>query len=175
LLLAITWINYRKKREVFASQAIPNENSIQTTEDALQYGDSIHLIEIEDITGAKILSENNKGKIRVFQFFQPEMEHHKDALVYADIIAKQYNGENFIFIAVGEGRLDWLLRRGFQLKHFRTVADEDFLLHKLFKINYSGGATIIIDDFGVVRFISKGLVPNDIFRQLIIKLAQSSS
>lgn len=168
VVLIFSWLDYKNKRaDLFRAQTTRGRVEL-AKEQALEYGDVIPEFEVFDLHGDIISNESIKGKFSVFHFFRPENQYHKDVLAYADVLAKQYKN-HFTFIAIGQGKLDWLLQRGFRLKNASLVADKEFALERIFKINQFVGATIIVDPDGKIKFATHGLISNDLLRQLIAK------
>jgi hypothetical protein len=162
VLLIIAWINFRSKQENLPS-FFPNITSVESS---LKYGQQIPEFEAFSLAGERITHSTFKGKILILNFFIPENPHHRDLLLLGDILAKRYR-EHTVFAAVGQGRLDWLLRKGYDLKNTTIIADRDFQLGRLFKSDSYEGATIIVDANQVVRFASTGLVSGHTLKLLV--------
>lgn len=173
VLLIAAWLDYRTKRQAVVGRSLSASLARAVNRSGVEYGEPSPPFQTQDIHGHAISNVSIRGVATIFEFFRPELQIHRDRLAYADILARQYQGK-VLFLAIGQGKLDWLLRKGFRLKHARMVPDRDFSLERLFVGDQSVGATIIVDGKGSVRFVSRSLVSNDLLRQLVGKFGQGS-
>ena len=138
-----------------------HETRPQLSQLKYEYGDSAPSFQRMDNRGRAITSDSYKGKICLLIFFNPASEHDRKVISYADVLWNKYKDKGLVVLAIA--------RTPFYSTHSIPIIIDDAVLsiHRLFGV--SCGGTVLIDEKGIIRFITGYTESKDVIRQIVEK------
>ena len=140
-----------------------------TVQPIYQYGDVAPPFRLVDHGGRVFTSYSLSGKIILVEFFNPDDTQHTQVISYVDVLWNRYKDKGLKVLAVS--KLPFLphQKEKFNKLSIPIIIDDDLTIHKLFRVKDCCGATLLIDQKGIIRFITDYLAESNLTRQIVEK------
>lgn len=159
LTTVIIWLNKNKNK---VGQAETSRVS------QYQYGEVAPHYMLNSISDGIIESDSLKGRIVLLNFFNPDDDHHLETIFFINTMAASYSKNVLQTLAVAKTAPK--ANRNAFLGSFEIpiiIDDEALFIHNLFHLKDCCGATVIIDETGIIRFVTPYLLDSFMTKQLV--------